>query len=146
MRELTTVLLVTLCFSAITGGDPEKRTPADELKALQGSWRVMESTMDRSIMPKEALLNDKGAELVFDGNRITHDGKTVVTLANDVILPSAEKEIGEKDSRLLMLTLLDGKGFLCNYRIVGDEVRIRYPHTSFCNRSGYSVVLKRPSK
>lgn len=145
MRELTAVgVLVTLCLTALNGGEPEKRTPAEELKGLRGVWKVSITGIGANVPEESGLVS--GAELVIDGNRITHGGKTVLTITNDVPLPSAEKEIGIKDNRLMMLTLPDGRGFLCSYRLAGDELRIQYPHTSSCPRTGCLVNLKRPSK
>lgn len=145
MREVMAVAFVVLCVPILNAGEAATRTPADDLRMLQGAWEVT-STGAGATVPKESRLDVFGNKLAFEGNRVTHDGKVVMTLANDVTLPSAEKEIGVKDSRLLMLTLPDGRGLLCNYRIADDVVRIQYPHTSFCNRSGCSIILKRPSK
>jgi len=151
MRCANSALLMIVLFAPPTGAEPETGSaPADDLKALQGRWKVTAiywPSDDERRLPKEARLNQQGTVLVIDGNRITQDGRTVATLANDLSLVAQEKEVGFAGNRLLMLTLPDGKGLLCSYHLKAGKVQIAYSHNCFCHRgSGQVVYLERPSK
>ena len=95
--------------------------PTDELKRLQGPWKVnglFWSVGEGGRLPDQLGLNDRGSEVVIEGNRLTLGGQTRATLSNDLSLPAQQKEIGFVGSNLIMLTLPDGKGILCSYRPV----------------------------
>ena len=114
MRCVTTGFLVMVAFVRPAGAEPVHATyTVDDLKALQGRWKVTGifwPSGDERRLPKEARLNEEGTVLVVEGNRITHDGKAVATLANDLALAAQQKEVGFAGNRLLMLTLTIGEG------------------------------------
>ena len=154
MRERIKMKLIVLSVSIFASwfalaGEIIKNetTPTDELKRLQGAWKVTGlfwSAGEGGRLPDQLGLNDRGSEVVIEGNRLTLGGQTRATLANDLSLPAQQKEIGFVGSNLIMLTLPDGKGILCSYLFKGDKVQIAYPHTCFCRRgSGQVIDLER---
>lgn len=124
--------------------------PANDLRTLEGNWRVigLSWSSEESIrLPKSLGLNERGTEIQFDGNRLLSEGHLSATLANDLALPAQQNEIGFAGSRLMMLTLPDGKGFLCSYLIKDGKLQIAYPHTCSCRRgSGQVIDLERTNK
>ncbi len=152
MRRILAAVLTVVLSTVATGGDNEKKpTPADDLKAVQGSWTITDiywpnEADDR--LPNEAGLNEKQIVLVIEGNRITQNGKTVATLTNDLPPVNQHKEVGWPGAnRLMLLTLPDGKGLWCSYGFREKKLQITHPHTTSCHRgSGQVVYLERPSK
>jgi hypothetical protein len=98
---------------------------SDNLKPLQGSWKIRDVTLPREPLPEETRLNRAGIVLMIEGNRITHDGETVVTLANDLSSLRQASEMGSGAGELLMLTIPDGQGLLCSYRFFEDDKVLR---------------------
>lgn len=151
MRYMNAAGLLLLFAVAAIGADlSAKKSPADDLKALQGQWKIAAiwwPSDDRDRLPKEARLNDEAGMLTIQGNQILHDGKTVATLANDLPSSAPHKEVGWSANRLVLLTLPDGKGLWCSYRIEEKRIQLTYPHTASCHRgSGQIIYLQRPAK
>src|SRR5262249_8878219 len=121
--------------------------PAEDLRELQGRWDVagMTPCNNKNVkLPDELRLGEPGPAFEISGNQLLRGGQLVATLANDVAHDALNKEKGFPYSRLLMLTLPDGRGLLCNYSIGQDGVEIAYPHTTSCHRgSGQIIYLKR---
>jgi hypothetical protein len=152
--RISIVLSLWLGLAAASiGDDPSSSrpsTPAEDLKALQGRWQVASifwPNTGRERLPEEARLGESGISLAIESNQMTHDGKLVAALANDLPLAAQEKEVGFAGNRLLMLTLPSGRGLLCSYRVLEEKIMITYPHTASCHRgSGQIVYLTRPAK
>ncbi len=152
MRFVTATVLVIFFFPAPLIGDEAQQTPspAEDLKAMQGSWKVRSlywSSEENERLPKEARLNELQTALVIEGNRLIHDGKTVATLTNDLPSGPQHQEVGWQGfNRLLLLTLPDGKGMWCSFSFRESRLQITYPHTTSCHRgSGQIIYLERPS-
>jgi len=152
MRQMVLAVLTLVLVTVATGDDNDKKpTPADDLKAVQGSWTIADIYWPINAnqrLPNEAKLNEKRITLHIEGNRITLDGKTVATLTNDLPPGNQHKEVGWSGAnRLMLLTLPDGRGFWCSYGFYDKQLQISYPHTTSCHRgTGQVVYLERPSK
>jgi hypothetical protein len=119
-----------------TTGSP---THAKALREWQGQWKVVTSRWARHLgQPFEA-----GSVVTVSGNEFLRNGKVVATLAADLHLSGAAKP--HPSRRLLMLTLPDGKGVLCAYRINGDNLNVVYPY-GVINLAVDMVNMKRVSK
>ena len=70
------------------------------------------------------------------------DNTTEVTLANDLPFPEQQEQVIE-GNHLVLVTLPDGRGVLGSYKVEGDTLEFRYPHTCHCSRSGSIVRLTR---
>lgn len=128
------------------------KSPAEELKVLQGSWKVsfafsVAQTISGEQTPEiiHKLANDRLA-FKIEENRLSFDcirtvrGETV-TLCNDLPPLESFKERAGAD-RLVLLTLENGKGLLASYRVDQDQLTLRYP-AGCCSRSGSVIRYER---
>lgn len=146
MRLLKLGLLLTAGCVLLLGADAPTPTPADDLKTLQGDWKIS-LVVWKDRLPSISRLNEEGQSLKIEENRLMVDGKVVGTLTNDLPEVPQAKEVGWHINRLVLLTLPDGKGLWCSYRIEPTRVQLTYPHTTSCHRgSGQIVYLERPKK
>jgi hypothetical protein len=142
--------LVALAIVLFGSNPSTTSTPSEDLQTLQGKWKVIGLSWpseESMRLPKSLGLNEREAEIQVDGNRLLSESHLTATLANDLALPAQQNEIGFAGSRLMILTLPDGKGFLCSYLIKDGKLQIAYPHTCSCRRgSGQVIDLERTNK
>lgn len=122
--------------------------PTEDVKNLQGRWEVssvIRSVNKEIVLPSVLALNEPGATLEIDGNRLRLNDEDIATFANDISVRALADEVGFPNFRLLVLTLPNGQGLVCSYILTDGGIEIAYPHTTSCHRgSGQIVYLKRP--
>ena len=151
-----TILLAIFCFAATVSSDTKKEpweltSPGDELKQLQGDW-VVNAVQHRDdtnafSLPKETGLTEERTRLVIRGNELLRDDKVIATLANDLSAMGLESVKGAAAFRRpLLITLPDGRAFLCAYdKRHFESVDIAGPGVGNVGR-GLRVYLGRPGK
>ncbi len=119
-------------------------TTADDLKAWGGAWSLQSSLGNgQEREEKELGLGREGTRLRVEGNQVWVRGrKEPIALATDVPLDRERKEVIE-GNRLALFTLPTGTAVLASYRITGDKLEVRYPHTCHCTRSGVILSFER---
>jgi hypothetical protein len=141
------VVLYILVFGQ---GQPPASGLAAGLKGLEGQWEVHDAQACYGVkfaLPAETGLTQKGARVAIRGNQLLSDGKFVATLTLD--FSASDLKLDEQvkyGRRPIMLTLPDGKGILCAFKMDGSGIEMVHPHTMGRVGVGNFLYLKRPAK
>lgn len=149
MRAFTLLVLLSVLVVEASGDDQAKEkwessTPAEELKQLQGKWRVaqIQGEADARIKSFPKGLTDVKSQLTLEGNALLQGGKVIATLANDL----SELDIHDPAlfRRPLLLVFPDGKALRCAYdkRHLDRSVDIAPPGIGNVG-VGYRIYLDR---
>jgi hypothetical protein len=128
----------------------QAQPPAMGLKELQGQWEVADAQAPSGVafaLPAETGLTQKGAMVTVQGNELLWNGKVVASLTLD--FSASGLKLDEQVNfrrRPIMLTLPDGKGVLCAFKMEGGSIEIVHPHTMGRVGRGSFLYLKRPAK
>ena len=148
----TFVALVLFFATSLLAAGPT--SPADELKLMQGNWKVKSYIGGAKTLFGETpeiiqtLGNDR-LDFKIEENRLSFNcirtirGETL-TLNNDIPLKQQQEQVqaSVRGERLLMLKQEDGQEWLASYKFSGDQLAIRYP-AGCCSRSGNVIFFER---
>ena len=148
MRVFVTALVMARLTCAVLATEPAAApTPKEDLKALPGSWALKSAIgLGKDGEAQELGLGHAGTSVRIEGNRLTVEGEQQpLVFVNDVPLAQEHKQVFE-GNRLVFFTRPDGKGVLGSYKVSGDKLEVRYPHTCHCTRTGVILSFERVKK
>jgi hypothetical protein len=153
MRQFLAMIMIVCLTNWIAAQEPviPKWSPSTDLQAMQGEWRL---DPERSFFATDTAFDSivKEPKRQLSSVRVTgnslhlSDGAQVV-VTNDLRIAGVEASDGEEGRHLICIVIPeDGRAFLGSYRIDGDNLEIRYPHTCICTRTGKVAVFARSKK
>lgn len=150
MRLLSVVLLLSVAALVSRAGDEKKKDPgADDLKKLQGTWRLVSMTIDGRTVPTD---DAREVTSVVKGNKVTVSHKGEVKAAATFTI-----DAGKKPRRMDAAAVLGpnkGKKSLAIYeidagtfKICSTEGKVRPKEFAAPEGTGYSLMVwKRAEK
>lgn len=142
MKAIATLALMIVCSPLLAEAQPAPPTPADQLKQLQGAWKVTWSiystkgqtdpqiaSLVSQLAVHESTMEIKEQELLNAAH------KPLAKLTNDPAAFSLDPAENDGYLSLVQLTLPEGKTVLCSYNFTEDGFTLRYP-AGCCTRSG----------
>ena len=141
-------IATTPVFKAVMGDRLRPASKArDDLKAMQGDWRLASSLgLGKEAEVKELGLGRDGTRIRVEGNRVTiNANREPLVLANHLPMTGVESWVVE-GNELVCFTRPDGNGVFASYKLNGDALEVRYPHSCVCMRSGVILNFERVKK
>ncbi len=153
MRQILAMIMIVCLTNWIAAQESAipRWSPSSDLQAMEGEWRL---DPERSIFVSktafDSIVNEPERQLssvrIVDNNLHLSDGTRAV-LTNDLRIAGVEAKDGTEGRHLICIVIPDdGRAFLGSYRIDGDNLEIRYPHTCGCGRTGKIAVFARSNK
>jgi hypothetical protein len=148
MRQFLATIMTVVFTSWIAAEEPgiAQWNPSTDLVAMQGEWRLdpelsrffSETALESIVKAPER----QRSSVQFKGNNLHLSDGTVLVFTNDLRIAGAEA--ADRNCHVICFIMPDiGAACLGAYRIDGDNLVVRYPHTSVCSRSGNIAIFTR---
>lgn len=141
------LLLIANCSFAQSQSQPDWNAATD-LKIMQGEWNLNEEqSILHAFTEFDAIVPEAGKQLSvirIEKNRLyLDDGRIELLICNEL---GVDLDYKVQDGLHLFCAIVpgcDGRAFLGAYKIEGDELFIRFPHTCGCGRTGKIARFRR---